>query len=911
VKKILVVVIVFSTLSFAQDSSISSTQQPAQASAAASDLSSARFRNPALPIEERVNDLVSRLTLEEKVSQMVHTAAAIPRLGIPQYNWWSEGLHGAAREGYATVFPQAIGLAATFDPDLLHKEADIVATEFRAKYAERVRGKGYSDWFHGLTVWSPNINIFRDPRWGRGQETYGEDPFLTAQMGVAYVTGLQGNDPKYLKALATPKHFAVHSGPEPTRHTVDIKVSAHDLEETYLPAFRATVTAGAGSVMCAYNSVDGKPACAQPLLLEEHLRNAWNFGGYVVSDCGAARDISRNHHYRETMEQGMAAAVKSGMDIICAWPEQQIRTERDAVLRAVQQGLLSNEDIDRAVRRLFTARIKLGMFDPPESVPYSSISISDNDTEPHRQLALQAARETLVLLKNSERLLPLGTKYKTIAVIGPNADNIDPLLGNYNGTPSHPVTVLAGIRKRFADSTVLYAAGSSLTGPPLAPVPADLLKDNSGRPGLSGEYFKATSPEGSPVIKRTDPGINFNWQNGAGPDLSEDFTVRWTGTLTPPATGDYQIGFTGTDAFHFWLDNQLVGESWYSDTSKTRLKAVHLEAGRAYLVKIECSQEGSSGVAKLVWHEPGDVKDYTDAVSKADLIVAVLGLAGELEGEEMPINVEGFAGGDRTSLDLPRAQEQLLHELVASGKPVVLVLMNGSALAVNWADQHVPAILEAWYPGEEGGTAVAEALAGDFSPGGRLPLTFYKSVDQIPAFEDYNMKGRTYRYFTAEPLYPFGYGLSYTNFEYSNLSFDKSSLGAKDDLTATVDVKNSGPMAADEVVQVYLTHPGVKGAPVRALAGFRRVHLEPGETQKVQITIPNRNLSVVDEAGATPVKNEKVKLTVIGEGGTRRIVPGELQVWVGGGQPANREGLPKAAGASGSVKITGEAVLPT
>ncbi len=354
----------------------------------------------------------------------------------------------------------------------------------------------------------------------------------------------------------------------------------------------------------------------------------------------------------------------------------------------------------------------------------------------------------------------------------------------------------------------------------------------------------------------------------------------------------------------------MVGESWYSDTSKTRLKAVHLEAGRAYLVKIECSQEGSSGVAKLVWHEPGDAKDYTDAVSKADLVVAVLGLAGELEGEEMPINVEGFAGGDRTSLDLPRAQEQLLHGLVASGKPVVLVLMNGSALAVNWADQHVPAILEAWYPGEEGGTAVAEALAGDFSPSGRLPLTFYKSVDQIPAFEDYNMKGRTYRYFTAEPLYPFGYGLSYTNFEYSNLSFDKSSLGAKDDLTASVDVKNTGSLAGDEVVQIYLTHPGVKGAPVRALAGFRRVHLEPGETQKVQITIPNRNLSVVDEAGATPVKTEKVKVKVIGEGGTRRIVPGELQVWVGGGQPINREGLPKTAGVSGSVKITDEAVLP-
>lgn len=884
-KKILLALVVVSAVSFAQDSSPSAAQS-------APDLANAPFRNPALPIDQRVSDLVSRMTLEEKVSQMVHTAAAIPHLGIPEYNWWSEGLHGAAREGYATVFPQAIGLAATFDPDLLHKEADVIATEFRAKYSERVKEKGFSDWFHGLTVWSPNINIFRDPRWGRGQETYGEDPFLTAQMGVAYVTGLQGNDPKYLKALATPKHFAVHSGPEPTRHTVDIKVSDHDLEDTYLPAFRATVTSGAGSVMCAYNAVDGKPACAQPQLLQEHLRDAWNFGGYVVSDCGAASDVSRNHHYTATMEQGMAAAVKSGMDIICAWPAQQIAMERDAVLKAAQQGLLSNEDIDRAVRRLFTARMKLGMFDPPEAVPYSSITIAENDTEPHRQLALQAARETLVLLKNSDHLLPLGTKYKTIAVIGPNADSVDPLLGNYNGTPSHPVTVLAGIRKRFGDANVMYAPGSSLTGPPVEPVPSDLLKDNSGQPGLTAEYFKGTQLQGSPVITRTDSNIDFNWGNGVSADLKEDFSVRWTGTLTPSATGEYLIGFAGTDAFHFWLDNQLIGESLYSDTSKTRLKTVHLEAGHAYPIKIECSQEGNSGLAKLVWHQPGGKKDYTGAVGKADLIVAVLGLAGELEGEEMPISVEGFSGGDRTGIDLPRAQAQLLYELAATGKPVVLVLMNGSALSVNWADQHVPAILEAWYPGEEGGTAVAEALAGDFSPSGRLPLTFYKSVDQIPAFDDYNMKGRTYRYFTGEPLYPFGYGLSYTNFEYSNLSFNRNSLGAKDDLTASVDVKNTGSMASDEVVQVYLTQAGANGAPVRALAGFRRVHLEAGGTQKVQIAVPNRNVSFVDEAGV------------------RRIAPGSLQVWIGGGQPVSRSGLPKTAGASGSVKITGAAVLP-
>jgi len=886
-----VAALVVAVLTFAPEMPAQATAESTSSQGSA-DLSGAVFRNPALPIEQRVNDLVSRMTLEEKVSQMVHTAAAIPRLGIPEYNWWSEGLHGVGRTGYATVFPQAIGMAATFDPDLLHTEAGVIATEFRAKYSEQLKDKGFTDWYHGLTVWSPNINIFRDPRWGRGQETYGEDPFLMAKMGTAYVTGLQGDDPKYLKALATPKHFAVHSGPEPTRHSVDVKVSDHDLEDTYLPAFRATVTAGAGSVMCAYNAIDGKPACAQPMLLQEHLRDDWHFQGYVVSDCGAASDIQEGHHYTATMEEGVAAAVKSGMDIVCGIPMNNVRVEKDALLKAVQEGLLSEEDINRSVRRLFTARMKLGMFDPPEDVPYSKITIAENDTEPHRELARKAARETLVLLKNANNLLPLGTKYKTIAVIGPNADSVDPLLGNYNGTPSKPVTVLNGIRKRFGDANVIYAEGSSLIGAPYEPVPGEYLKNPTGQPGLSAEYFQGTEFQGSPVITRADPKIDFTWNDGAARDLKENFSVRWSGTLTVASTGDYEIGFTGTDAFHFWLDDQLIGQSNYSDTSKTRLKTVHLEAGHPYTVKIECSQQGSAGLAKLVWHEPGEKKDYTDAVQKADVIVAVLGLAGELEGEEMPIHIEGFSGGDRTSLDLPRAQRELLEDLVASGKPVVLVLMNGSALGVNWADQHAGAILEAWYPGEEGGRAVAEALAGDFSPGGKLPLTFYKSVDQIPAFDDYNMKGRTYRYFTGEPLYPFGYGLSYTRFEYSNLSFDKSSVGASDDLTASVDLKNAGAMASDEVVQLYLSHPGTQGAALRVLAGFKRVHLNPGETQKVQITIPNRNLSYVDESG------------------TRRISPGTVPVWVGGGQPVGRAGLTKTAGVSGSFKIAGSAVVP-
>ncbi len=882
--------LVSTTLSFAQKPTAYQSALPSENTSSLA--ARAAFRNPSLSISERVDDLVSRMTLQEKVEQMMHAAPAIPRLDIPAYNWWSEGLHGVANTGYATVFPQAIGMAASFDPDLLHTEAGVIATEFRAKYNEELRAKGFSSWFYGLTVWSPNINIFRDPRWGRGQETYGEDPFLAAQMGVSFVRGLQGDDPKYLEALSTPKHFAVHSGPESTRHVADVPVSSHDLEDTYLPAFRATVLAGAGSVMCAYNSVDGKPACAQPMLLQEHLRDAWDFHGYVVSDCGAASDIFRNHHSAQTMPQGMADAVKAGMDMICTWPAAAVKLESAALLAAVQQGLLPESAVDRSVRRLFTARMKLGMFDPAPMVPYSGINLSENDTDPHRQLALKAARETLVLLKNRDDLLPLGTRYKNIAVIGPNSDSVSPLVGNYNGTPSHPVTVLAGVRKRFAGSNVFYAEGSSLTGPPVIPVPAKFLKNDSGAAGLSAEYFRGRDLQGAPVIKRTDPQVNFVWRDGAVQELKSDFSVRWNGTLVAPTSGDFEIGFSGTDSFHIWFDNQLIAQALFASQERTQSKTVHLEAGHAYPVKIEYSQGGNVGQAKFVWHEPGTKKDYPDAVSKADVIIAVLGLTGGLEGEEMPISIPGFAGGDRTNIDLPQAQQDLLRDLVASGKPVVLVLMNGSAVAVNWADQQVPAIVEVWYPGEEGGTAVADMLAGDFSPGGKLPVTFYKSVDQLPPFDNYDMKGRTYRYFAGEPLYPFGYGLSYTSFKFDNLKFDRDVLGANDDLGVSVEVKNTGKTSGDAVVQLYLSHPGVEGAPVRSLAGIRRLSLNSGETRSVSIQVPNRNLSVVTSDG------------------TRKIVPGELRIWVGDGQPVVPAGLAKPAGIYGAVTMAGSTVLP-
>jgi beta-glucosidase len=648
-------------------------------------------------------------------------------------------------------------MAASWDAPLMHQVADVISTEFRAKYIEKVKPNGGTDWYRGLTVWSPNINIFRDPRWGRGQETYGEDPYLTSRIGVAFITGLQGNDPRYLKTIATSKHFAVHSGPESTRHTADVHISRHDLEDTYLPAFRTTVTeAKVQSVMCAYNSVDGEPACANGMLLQEHLRKAWGFQGYVVSDCGAAADIFRPdaHKFSANAAAGVAVAFKTGMDIICGDYRNNMSTEPKGIVDAVRQGLVSESVLDEALARLFTARIKLGMFDPPAGNPYSKIPATENDTPAHRGTALKMAQESLVLLKNSGNLLPLKTTPAVIAVIGPNADSLDALVGNYNGTPSRPVTVLAGIRARFARSKVVYVQGAGL-----------VADDKSG--------------------------------------------------------------------------DQAV-----------------------------------------------------EAARKADLVVMVAGLSPHVEGEEMKVDAEGFSGGDRTSLDLPGPQRKLLERLQAAGKPTVLVLMNGSALGINWADEHVPAIVEAWYPGGEGGTAVAALLAGDFSPAGRLPLTFYKSVDQLPPFDDYSMSKRTYRYFTGEPLYPFGYGLSYTTFSYANARASHTGAAGAEGETVSVDVTNSGGIASDEVVELYLTHPGVPGAPVRALKGFQRIHLDKGEKKTVSFTLQPRDLGVVDEAGK------------------HRIVPGQVDVWVGGGQPVSRKGLATPAGVKTQFSITQAAVLP-
>ncbi len=857
------------------------------------------YKNPQLPTEQRVNDLVGRMTLQEKVSQLGHTADAIPRLGIPEYNWWNEGLHGVARAGNATVFPQAIGMAAMFDEPLMHQIADVISTEFRAKYVERVHPDGSTDWYRGLTVWSPNINIFRDPRWGRGQETYGEDPFLTSRLGVAFVTGLQGDDPRYLKVVATPKHFAVHSGPELTRHTVDVTASKHDMEDTYLPAFRATVMqAKAESVMCAYNSLNGQPACANDDLLKTHLRGDWKFNGYVVSDCAAVEDIFSGHHYQPTMEQAAAAAFEAGTDLVCGMPPQtRVKLEKDALENAVQKGILPETILDQALRRLFTARFRLGLFDPPSMVSWSKITAADNDTEEHRQLALKAARESIVLLKNTNHFLPLKKQYNTIAVIGPNADSLDALEGNYNGTPSRPETLLSGIKKRFPQSKVIYAPGIGLTGPATAPIPSEFLyaSDDKKEHGLKAQYYSNTDFSGPPTISRTDANLNFDWQySGVTPDMVRNFSARWTGVLVPPTTGDYLIGFTGEDGYRVWLDGNLVVEDWTPHRPATTVtKQLHLEAGHSYSLKIEYFQLIRGAEARLIWSILGKAeREAIEAARKSDIVIMALGLSPRIEGEEMKVLADGFQGGDRTKIDLPAPQEELLQQIYEQGKPVVLVLMGGSALAVNWADEKLPAILEAWYPGEEGGTATAEALAGDFSPAGRLPVTFYKSLDQLPPFEDYSMAKRTYRYFPGEPLYPFGYGLSYTSFTYRNPKIQNASVGADGTQNLSVEVTNSGKLAGDEVVQLYLAHAGVAGAPIRALEGFQRVYLQPGQTTTVKFNLTNRQLSIVDEAGK------------------HRIVPGKVEVWIGGGQPVSRAGLPKPAGIQTQFTISGEATLP-
>jgi beta-glucosidase len=794
--------------------------------------------------EERAADLVSKMTLEEKASQMQNSAPAIPRLGIPAYDWWNEALHGVARAGLATVFPQAIGLAATWDPELEFRIADAISTEARAKYNDAIQHNNHGR-YYGLTFWSPNINIFRDPRWGRGQETYGEDPYLTSRMAVAFVRAMQGNDPHYLKTVATPKHFAVHSGPESSRHRFDALVSPEDLNDTYLYAFKAAVTeGGADSVMCAYNRVDGSPACASDLLLKDNLRNAWGFKGYVVSDCDSVDDIYRGPHSVDSLAEASAMAVKGGTDLDCG---RSYRT----LVEAVAKGFISEAEISRSVERLFVARFRLGMFDPPERVPFSKIGMDQVQSPAHQELSLEAARKSIVLLKNDREFLPLRNKPKRIAVLGPAADDPDVLLANYNGIPSHIVTPLQGIEEKFGkQAKVRFALGSTYVSSSMALVPQNVLQPKGGGDahGLLAEYFANDQFSGAPVLSRVEPRGYLVWDMQE-PALvktvpRQSFSLRWSGSIVVNQSGDYEFGVVRaechscgrTDSARIYIDDQLQVDdnAAVRESMQPKTAAVHLEARKSHQIRIEYKASGGGGGLQLLWRPPAEaaLADAVEAAKESDVALVCIGLNSRLEGEESKVQIPGFSGGDRTNIDLPDSQEKLLKAVLAAGKPTIVVLVNGSALAVKTAQDGAKAVLEAWYPGQEGGKAIADTLSGDNNPAGRLPVTFYQSIDQLPAFDNYSMKGRTYRFFKEQPLYPFGYGLSYSDFSYSDLTIKPAAPSSKYEVTATV--TNRSKRDGDEVVQLYLA-ASTDGNPT--LRGLERIHLRHGEKRLVRFFV--------------------------------------------------------------------------
>lgn len=844
------------------------------------------YLDPRLPPAQRAADLVSRMTLREKVSQLVNRAPAIPRLGIPAYNWWSEALHGVAVNG-TTEFPEPMGLAATFDAPRIRQMAKAISLEGRVVHEEAVRAGG-STIFHGLDFWAPNINICRDPRWGRCQETYGEDPFLTGRLAIAYVTGMQGSNPRYYRAIATPKHFDAYSGPEPLRHFSDEDISEHALEDTYLPAFRAAVVQGhAGSVMCAYIAVNGEPACANRFLLQRRLRGAWHFHGYVVSDCDAVRDIFRGHHYRPTQAQASAISLERGMDNECVGFGPGSQSDYAPFLEAVQQGYLSVSALDRALVRLFTARIRLGMLDPHSGGPYGHVPASELNSPAHRALALRLAEESMVLLKN-DGVLPLKPAVRRIAVVGPLADQTAVLLGNYTGKPTHTVSVLEGLKAAFPHADITYVPGTQFLANRGTAVPASVLTTPGGKPGLEADYGSGPPfARPAPILSRIEPGVNLD-----AADLPSQvqghspLSVRWTGYLRPQNSGEYLIGIRSSG----FAGVTLGGEHFLMTYGGADTGEVHLQKGmRERLTVTYGGRPGEAPQAQLFWAPVNNQPDpaAVAAARHADAVIAVVGLTSLLEGEQMPVHYPGFRGGDRTRLALPEPEEALLQAVAKTGKPLIVVLLNGSALAVPWAKAHASAILEAWYPGEEGGAAIARTLSGLSDPGGRLPLTFYRSAHQLPNFQSYSMKGRTYRYFKGRPLWPFGYGLSYTTFQYADLTLPRAPLQAGKALDAAVRVTNTGKVAGDEVVQLYLKFPDEPGAPSKALRGFRRIHLAPGASRIVRFHLSPRDLSMVTESGRIIV------------------APGAYTVSIGGGQPGT--GAPAVAG---TIRIAGEVRLP-
>lgn len=825
------------------------------------------FQNTDLTFEERVENLVGQLTLEEKVAQMLNAAPAIPRLGIPAYDWWNETLHGVARTPFkTTVFPQAIAMAATFDKNSLFKMADYSALEGRAIYNKAVELNRTNERYLGLTYWTPNINIFRDPRWGRGQETYGEDPYLTAILGDAFVKGLQGDDPKYLKAAACAKHYAVHSGPESLRHTFDVDVTPYELWDTYLPAFKKLITSSkVAGVMCAYNAFRTQPCCASDILMNDILRNEWKFTGYVTSDCWAIDDFFKNHKTHSDAASASADAVLHGTDIDCGTDAYK------SLVQAVKNGQITEKQIDASVKRLFLIRFRLGMFDPVSMVKYAQTPNSVLESDEHKEHALKMARQSIVMLKNERNTLPLSKKLKKIVVLGPNADNSISILGNYNGTPSKLTTVLQGIKEKVSPETeVVYEKATNFTNDTLL-VYKDLKSRYSyeGKQGFKAEYYNNSTLSGAPETTRTESEINNFWQEGemvAQNIKANHFSARYTTNFKADEDGSITFEVAADDGYRFIVDGKEVIDAWKKNRWGAKTYKLQTKKDSVYKLVLEYWQ--GEGKAEVALQTGNFIKtDFTNLIGRhknADAFIFAGGISPQLEGEEMPVDAPGFNGGDRTSILLPEVQTKLLKTLQSSGKPVIFLMMTGSAIAVPWEAENIPAILNIWYGGQSAGTASADVIFGDYNPAGRLPVTFYKDDSDLPSFVDYKMDNKTYRYFKGTPLYGFGYGLSYTEFKYSAV---KAPAKIKKGQPATISVKvtNAGKMEGEEVAQLYLINPNASiKSPLKSLKGFERFNLKPGQSTVVNFALSPEDLSYVTENGSLKAYEGKIQIAVGG-----------------------------------------------
>jgi beta-glucosidase len=838
------------------------------------DSSKLYFWNHSLPLEQRVNDLVSRLTLEEKVAQMLNAAPAVPRLGIPAYDWWNEVLHGVARTPFrVTVYPQAIAMSATFDTTSLYTMADQSALEGRAVHNKAIELGRNNERYLGLTYWTPNINIFRDPRWGRGQETYGEDPFLTAMLGKAFVRGLQGEDPKYLKAAACAKHYAVHSGPEPLRHVFNAEVSDYDLWDTYLPAFKElVVNANVAGVMCAYNAFRKQPCCASDLLMTDILRNQWKFTGYVTSDCWAIDDFFKNHKTHPDAASASADAVLHGTDIDCGTDAYK------SLVQAVKEGKIREDQIDVSVKRLFTIRFRLGMFDPPSIVKYAQTPSSVLESAPHKEHALKMAQQSIVLLKNDKQTLPLKKSIKKIAVVGPNADNNIAVLGNYNGVPSEIITALEGIKRKIGDKTeIIYEQAINFTNDTLL-VFTDVSSHYSwnGKKGFRAEYFDNVKLKGA-AIERIEETVDHIWQEGQqviNSIKANDFSARYTTNYTATKNGSITFEVEADDGYRFLVNDIEVINAWQRNRWGAKTYKLDTKKDSVYKLTVEYWQGEGKGNVRL---RAGDysktnISALANNLKDADAIIYVGGISPQLEGEEMKVDYPGFNGGDRTSILLPAIQTELMKALHATGKPVVFVMMTGSAVATPWESKNIPAIINAWYGGQSAGTAIADVLFGDYNPAGRLPVTFYKSDADLEDFNDYSMQNRTYRYFKGDALYPFGYGLSYSTFRYSALKVP-STVKAGQSVTVNVSITNTGNREGEEVVQLYLTHNKNKSLSLlRALKGFKRISLKPGETKNISFKLTPEELSLVNEKGEGYQPKGKIEISIGGGQPDQKVV---------------------------------------